>query len=209
VHEGEGIVTLDTPYPTDLSLTAPMPGFPADSGVEPVNVMVNESSENGSVAPNKVSTTIRGSVDHPHEAIQARRFGDLYGGGVIDFGNVTPGIEGYFIKQGADIKTPFSLKNLSGTGNVKNIFREIKSNARVIQKHESLPQSDAMSLPLGTSQNAVIHVNCPQFSAQEIISFVEGSKPNIFQSNVFKEILIDTNSGVVVIDAAKNASLRK
>jgi hypothetical protein len=161
------------------------------------------------IPPNKVSTIIRGSVDHPHEAIQAMRFGDLYGGGVIDFGNVTPGIEGYFIKQGTDIKTPFSLKNLSGAGNVKNIFREIKSNARVIQKHESLPQSDAMSLPVGTSQNAVIHVNCPQFSAQEIISFIRGSKPNIFQLNVFKEILIDTNSGVVVIDAAKKASLRK
>jgi hypothetical protein len=46
VHEGGGIGTLVTPYPTDPSLSAPMPGFPADSGVKPVQVMMNESSEN-------------------------------------------------------------------------------------------------------------------------------------------------------------------
>jgi hypothetical protein len=52
-HEGEGIGALVRPYPTDPSLTAPMPGFSVDSGVEPVNVMVNESSESGSVVPDR------------------------------------------------------------------------------------------------------------------------------------------------------------
>jgi hypothetical protein len=47
VHEGEGIVILGRPYPTDPSLTAPIQGFPADSGVEPVHVMMNESSGSG------------------------------------------------------------------------------------------------------------------------------------------------------------------
>jgi hypothetical protein len=46
-HEGGGMVILGTPYPTDPSLSAPMPGFPADSGVKPAQVMMNESSESG------------------------------------------------------------------------------------------------------------------------------------------------------------------
>jgi hypothetical protein len=53
-HEGEGIGALVRPYPTDPSLTAPMPGLPADSGVEPVRGMMNERSETGST-PNGVA----------------------------------------------------------------------------------------------------------------------------------------------------------
>jgi hypothetical protein len=159
------------------------------------------------VVPNK--TTISGTVDHAHEAAQASRFGNLHGGGVVHFGNNTPGIEGYFIKAGTDAKVPFSLKDLSGAGNIKNVFREIKSNAKQIIKHEAKPQGDPMGLPLGTGKDTLIHVNTPQFTADEIINFVNSSKPNIFQPEVFRQILIDTKSGVVTIDQARKASIWK
>jgi hypothetical protein len=44
-HEGERINTLINPYPTDPSLSVPLSGYPANSGVEPVRVMMNESSD--------------------------------------------------------------------------------------------------------------------------------------------------------------------
>jgi hypothetical protein len=65
-----------------------------------------------------------------------------------------------------------------------------------------------MSLPVGTSQQTIIHVNTPQFSAKEVIDFISSSKSNIFQPNVFKEILVDTKSGVVLIDSSRNVTIR-
>jgi hypothetical protein len=56
VHEGEDIGGLVSPTPTDPSLSAPMPGYPEDSGVNPESVMMNESSEGGNVdAPNNAA----------------------------------------------------------------------------------------------------------------------------------------------------------
>jgi len=68
-------------------------------------------------------------------------------------------------------------------------------NAKQISKHEALPGSDPMALPGGTGVNTIAHVQSPQFSANKIIDFVNNSKSNIFQENVFKAILIDTKDG--------------
>jgi hypothetical protein len=70
-HEGKGIVILGTPYPTDQSLTAPMPGFGADSGVEPVQVMMSESSEgtpNGKPPQNREPDITAGMELNPEKA---------------------------------------------------------------------------------------------------------------------------------------------
>jgi hypothetical protein len=58
VHEGEDIGGLVSPTPTDPSLSAPMLGYPDDSGVNPESVMMNEGSEGGNVdEPDKFGFT--------------------------------------------------------------------------------------------------------------------------------------------------------
>jgi hypothetical protein len=137
-------------------------------GIEPVRLPVNsrpiktyvQDVKNVSIETLKPlvqsRTTISGTVDHPHEAAQAKRFGDLHGGGTVSFGNSTPGIEGYFNKSGTDIKVPFSLKDLSGAGKIKNVFREIKSNAKQIQKHEAYTLK--LSSFAGRSKNELVYL---------------------------------------------------
>ncbi|MFA0809928.1 RHS repeat-associated core domain-containing protein [Microbulbifer epialgicus] len=165
-------------------------------------------SKLGSSVPDKPEVIIRGTVDFPHEGPQAIRFGELHGGGVFDFGDSKQGIEGYFTQAGSGQEIPVSLKNKPETSNLKNIFRKIKENAGQIQKAESWPSSHVNHLPEGTGREAVIHVQTPQFNAQQVIDHVDNSKANIFLENVYKEILIDTSDGLVVIDAERKASLR-
>ena len=103
---------------------------------------------------------------------------------------------------------PVSLKNKPDALSVKAIFRELKENAKQIEKHEALPSSDPMSLPKGTGSNTVAHVQSPQFTSKEVIDFVNNSNPNKFQPNVFKEILIDTKDGIVIVDSSRKANMK-
>ncbi|WP_081771954.1 RHS repeat-associated core domain-containing protein [Paraburkholderia nodosa] len=155
--------------------------------------------------PDPAQVTISGVCDNPHEEVQARRFGEILGGGEFKFperdasGAYTKGrqgIEGYFeTPDGKNI--PVSLKDLDQPP--KNVFRTIRENAGQIKKAALKPPTDPHYLPPGTLGQTIVHVQARNLTTQEITDFLDNSKPNVFPQDPFKEIIIDTNNGVVRI----------
>ena len=154
----------------------------------------------GSSGTNRVNVS---GVFKEGENIQAVRFGELNGGGDFAFANNAnrTGIEGYFYDlQGQS--TPVSLKNLT-TENPKNVFRTIRGNAEEILFAEGLPVTNNQSLPKGSLQDTVIHVQTPNIGSETLKNFINNAKPNIFMPNAFKEVILDAPGGVIVVRNGK------
>jgi hypothetical protein len=135
-HEGGGMVILGTPYPTDPSLSAPMPGFPADSGVKPAQVMMNESSES---APNSnrlevgvvdeygiaKAQTGDGSIHRDHQPSKAAliaRAEELKGDAL------TPAERNRIINGGMTVNVPANVHRAGPTYGGKNTAALINSD---------------------------------------------------------------------------------
>ncbi|HKT98953.1 MAG TPA: RHS repeat-associated core domain-containing protein [Paraburkholderia sp.] len=155
--------------------------------------------------PSPTPVTISGVCDNPHEEVQAKRFGEILGGGEFKFperdasGVYTKGrqgIEGYFETPGGD-NIPVSLKDLDQPP--KNVFRTIRENAGQIKKASQKPPTDPHYLPPGTLGQTIVHVQARNLTVQDITDFLDNSKPNVFPQDPFKEIIIDTSDGVVRI----------
>ncbi|KAF0811720.1 hypothetical protein IGB42_03737 [Andreprevotia sp. IGB-42] len=149
-----------------------------------------------SLVPDSVKTVVSG-VYKTGEDVQAIRFGDLQGGGNFAFAENANrrGIEGYFINSAGE-HVPVSLKRLP-TDNVKNVFRVIRDNADEILKAEKMLATSNQSLPAGTLQRTVLHVETPNILSTALTEYINGSKPNIFRSNAFQEILLDAKGGLI------------
>jgi predicted secreted Zn-dependent protease len=138
--------------------------------------------------------TIKGSSDVAHELPQAKRFGQLEGGGEFEFlGNSSEGIEGYFTPKGSTNKIPVSFKNMPDVQSIKNAFREIRQNVPHVIK--------------SGAKDSVLFTSLPKYKAEDVLKFVADSKPNVLPAaGVFKKVVIDCADGVVTINAAGIAS---
>ncbi|MGH1541719.1 MAG: DUF4781 domain-containing protein [Arenicella sp.] len=141
---------------------------------------------------------IDGKIDFDHELPQTVRFINKQGGGVLEFKDHLPGIEGYFKPSTGGEKIPVSFKNKSDAKSLKNIFREIRNNGNTIKK-----QAGTNGLPDDTPDKAVINVIAPQYDVLQTIEFVNQSQSNIFPDNVFEQIQLDVKNGMAVFDSIR------
>ncbi|MEH1898048.1 MAG: DUF4157 domain-containing protein [Nostoc sp.] len=155
---------------------------------EPGHYSIHMIASDHEIDPNY--TTIKGTEAVAHEATQAKRFGQLEGGGEFEFiGNSSEGIEGYFTPKGSSDRIPVSFKNMPEVKSVKGAFREMRQNVpHVINSG---------------AKDAVLFTSLPEYTTNDVLTFLASSKPNVLpQPGVFKKIMIDCKDGVVVIDAA-------
>lgn len=150
----------------------------------------------GKDGENKRETKIKGDVDFEHERVQAIKYGDRKGGGIIEFGDSKRGIEGYFISEKSGVKIPISFKTLI-TEKPINVFREIRQNAKKVKKEAV----DDINIKIGKEVNTEIHVILENMKKKDLLEFIENSKPNIFpEEGVFNEIVIETSDGLLVFN---------
>ena len=144
----------------------------------------------GSYFYSSSSISVEGTPDTPEELPQSIRLAELEGGGTIKFLDGIPqGIEGYFVPSGGTIGKPFSLKNFSKTGKLRNIIGRINDNKDNIQK-------------VGITDPVLLRIEMTQFSAAEIKNFVDnGPIKNMPLEGVFEKIYFDASDGTVVVDS--------
>jgi len=141
------------------------------------------------------NVTLKGAASAAHEPAQAIRFGQLEGGGEFAFlGNSSQGIEGFFTAKGSAERIPVSLKDFSGTGNLRNIIGRINKNANNIAA-------------VGQAGKTVLFADLPQFTVNEVRTFVENGPllrtptEGVFQRLIFacKDGTVEVYAGGVVI----------
>jgi hypothetical protein len=150
--------------------------------------------DNGSIV------TVSGVADRAFEIPQALRAGEHLGGGSFRFREGSSvGIDGDFFPIGSTESIPVSLKSLDSADSVQNIFRTIRKNAKQIAKFNAAEP--------GTS----VVVGRPyQFTTEEITTFISNSKPNVLPpSDVFRQTILDTRNGTVIIDSSGKVTVRK
>ena len=146
----------------------------------------------------RFSTKVRG-VYRSHEFDQARRFGDMYGGGEFRFGQANrQGIEGYFYPAGTAEKIPVSLKEFT-TANMKNMFREIRANAGSIADAEKFRPVNNQDLPFMTLERTVLYAENKNLRFDDLLRHAQSQKMNVYGPRNYKQIIIRVPDGMIYI----------
>lgn len=162
---------------------------------------VDSLSKNAEDLPTKVS----GDYELK-ELKQAHDFGDLHGGGSLNFKDSEAGIEGVFIEAGSGEKIPVSFKYIQGD-NIKEVFRTLRENGASIKNAPTKsPNGEAAQFcRFGSDANTHIYMNIKSFSKDEILTYYrnlpEGRHHLALGTNqaVFEEIRIIGNDGEALI----------
>jgi hypothetical protein len=150
---------------------------------------------------------VQSELDLLFHVVKLETAGEL-GGGSFEFSPdpSQAGIEGIFTTLEGR-KIPISLKRTEKVPNpnVKNIFREIKDNAKTIREKISSNPYLAAHCKLGNEANTIIQLDTPDFTFQEIMAYYESIPPDrrvlLFGGDdVFRQIrIIDKNLSNIAI----------
>jgi RHS repeat-associated protein len=152
---------------------------------------VEQAGQWASLVRMAATVTIVGTPDADHEKAQVKRFGQLVGGGEMEFfGDAQPGVEGEFTPTGSNESFPLSLKDFTQTGKMGNVIGRINDNANKVAN-------------AGYAGNAVLHAETTQWDAESFMNFVEGGPiKNMPFEGVFERLYFNCSDGIVVVDGS-------
>jgi hypothetical protein len=161
----------------------------AETGASTIEEAVAKANEKiAEVTKNGVNVTITGTADALHEEEQARRLGEILGGGEFQFfGNSSQGVEGMFHPTGGANGVPFSMKLFHDSDSLLSILREIRRNSNAI-------------LSAG-SKGAIFYGEPTRFTVAQLAEFAKNGPllKNIIHDGAFIKIILKGSDGVIEI----------
>jgi hypothetical protein len=126
-----------------------------------------------------------------HELAQATRFARAEGGGHFRFPEkLSQGIDGFFTPKGTTRKIPVSLKDFTGTNNIRNIIGRINVNSRMVEA-------------AGHHGSAILHARV-KATAREMAAFAKGGPlAKIPSEGVFQRLIFECSDGIVEVTTSR------